>query len=206
MMLALVISDRLWEIIKWPGLIVGLAFVVGLLGGTAWGSFVLVRSLWRRLSRREFATFVVWMVVNFALTLGATLAIVHRAVSLAVGERLSNDFLVVWAVEWGGPMVIAAVLAGLFVFRRSTSWQTLLTWPWLVGVVVGLAYLIGVSGTMDSGSKLCDAPTRSSCDNAWGLGAWLLGFVAAVVLGGTFVASASLARVLPRRPRLRRHP
>jgi len=204
-MQALVISDRLWEIIKWPVFIVGFAFVVGLLGGIAWGSFVLVRGLWRRLSRREFATFAVWMVVNFTLTLGATLAIVHRAVSLPSGERLSSRFLVAWALAWGGPMILAAVIGGLLVFRRSTSWQTLLTWPWLVGVAFGLAYVIGVSGQMDAGSRLCDAPSGSSCDNAWGLGAWLLGFVAAVVLGGTFVASASLARVLPRRPRLRRH-
>jgi hypothetical protein len=204
-MLALVMSNRLWEIIKWPFLIVGFAFAAALLGGIAWGSFALVRSLWRRLSRREFSAFAVWMIVNFALTLGATLAIVHRAVSLPAGERLSNHFLVVWALEWGSPVVFAAVLGGLFVFRRSTSWQTVLTWPWLVGVVVGLAYTIGVSGQMDSGSKLCDAPSGSSCDNAWGLGAWLLGFGSAVLLGGTFVASASLARILPRRPRLRGH-
>jgi uncharacterized protein YneF (UPF0154 family) len=203
-LLALVISDRVWEIIKWPVLIVSFAFVLALVGAIAWGSFLLVRTLWRRLSRQEFAAFALWVLVNFGLTLGATLAIVHRAVSLPAGEHLMSHFLVVWALEWSGPMVVASVLGGLFVFKRSTSWQTLLTWPWLVGVAVGFAYMVGLSGQMDSGSKLCDASANGSCDNAWGLGAWLLGLVAAVVLGGTFVASATLKRVLTRRPRLRR--
>jgi hypothetical protein len=114
------------------------------------------------------AAFALWVLANFALTLGATLAIVNRAVSLPADERLTNRFLVVWALEWGGPMVVACVLGGLFVFKRSTPWRTLLTWPWLVGVVVGLAYLVGLSGQMDSGSRLCDAPPNSSCDDAWG--------------------------------------
>lgn len=204
-MFALVISDRVWEILKWPVVVVGLAFVIGLFGGLAWGSFVLVRTLWRRLSRAEFASFALWMLVNFALALGATLVIVHRAVSLPVGGQLTEHFIVAWALEWGGAMLGASILGGLFVFRRSTSWQTLLTWPWLVGVMIGLAYMFGLSGQMDSGSRLCDAPAGSSCDNAWGLGAWLVGGLAAAVLGGTFVASAALARVLARSQLLKRH-
>ncbi len=192
---AFAIGDGVWEILEWPILIVGIALVVAFFVGTAWGSFVLVRMLWRRVSRREFAAFALWVLVAFALTLGATLSIVHRAVALPAGEQLSNRFLVAWALEWGAPMVVASVLGGLFVFRRSTPWKTLLTWPWLVGVVVGLGYVVGLSGQMDSGSKLCDAPPKSSCDDAWGLGAWLLGFGGAVLLGGIFIVSATLARV-----------
>jgi hypothetical protein len=185
------------EILKWPALVFGLAVVVGFLVGTAVGSFLLVRSLWRRLSRREFAAFSAWIVLTFALALAATLVAVHRAVSLASGEQLSSRYLMTWGLEWGGAMILAAILGGLFVFRRSTSWQTVLTWPWLVGLVVGLAYDIGLSGQMDAGSTLCNSP--NDCDTAWGLGAWLLGFVAAVVLGGVFVASATLTRLRHRR-------
>jgi hypothetical protein len=58
--------------------------------------------------------------------------------------------------------------------------------------------MVGLSGQMDAGSKLCDAPANGSCDNAWGLGAILLSVAAALVLGGTFVFTATLSRLLPR--------
>jgi hypothetical protein len=177
-------------------LVVAVAFLLALAGATAWGSFLLARKLWRRLQRPEFAAFGIWIAVTFALAVGATLTIVHHAIALPAGAQFSERFLITWTLEWGGSMVVTAFVGGVVVFRRSTAWQPVLTWPWLVGVAVGLGYMIGLSGQMDSGSKLCDAPAGGSCDDAWGLGAWVVGVLAAVVLGGTFVATASLTRIL----------
>ncbi len=197
-MYGLVISDRLWEIMKWPLIVVGLLFVIALWVGIFLGMRWLVRKIRQRLSKPEFVALAVWGIAIFALSLAATLVIVHRAVALAPSGHLTNHFLVVWAVTWGGSMLLVSILAGMFVFRRATPWQVVLTWPWLVGGAVGLAWMVGLSGQMDAGSKLCDAQANGSCDNAWGLGAILLSVAAALVLGGTFVFTATLRRMLPR--------
>ena len=138
---------------------------------------------------------MVWCAAVFALSLTATLIIVHRAVALPRSAKLETHFLVVWATTWGGSILGLTLLAGLLVFRRTTTWDVVLTWPWLVGGAVGLAYMIGLSGQMDGGSKLCDAPANGSCDTAWGLGAILLSLAAGIVLGGTFIAALSLRRL-----------
>jgi hypothetical protein len=93
-------------------------------------------------------------------------------------------------------MVLLSLLAGGLVFRRHTPWVVILTWPWL-GLAVAVAYDFGLSGQMDGGSRLCDAPRGGSCDTSWGDGAMFLAFPAAAVLGGTFVAS--LKRLVLRR-------
>ncbi len=138
---------------------------------------------------------MVWCATVFALSLTATLIIVHHAVALPRSARLETHFLAVWAITWGGSLLLLSILAGLLVFRRTTAWDVVLTWPWLVCGAVGLGYMFGLSGQMDAGSKLCDAPAGGSCDTAWGLGGILLSLVAGLVLGGTFVASLSVRRL-----------
>jgi hypothetical protein len=96
-------------------------------------------------------------------------------------------------------MVLLSLLAGGLVFRRHTPWVVILPWPWLVGLAVAVAYDSGLSGQMDGGSRLCDAPQGNSCDTSWGIGAMFLAFAAAAVLGGTFVTVASLKRLVLRR-------
>jgi hypothetical protein len=132
------------------------------------------------------------------LSFAATLTIVHRSVRLPLGRTLSEHFLAGWAVTWGGSMLVLSVVAGVLVFRRATPWDVVLTWPWLVGPIVGFSSFIASTPHMESGSRLCDAPAGGSCDTSWGLGAMLLALAAAVTLGGTFVAVASLKRALLR--------
>jgi hypothetical protein len=50
-------------------------------------------------------------------------------------------------------MVLLSLLAGGLVFRRHTPWVVILTWPWLVGLAVAVAYDSGLSGQMDGGSR-----------------------------------------------------
>ena len=151
----------------------------------------------------EVIAFFAWLAATFALSLAATLVIVHRALALPPKGELSTHLLLRWGVISGGSLLLLAVLAGVLVFRPTTPWNVVLTWPWLIGLTVGAGYFFGLAGHMDGGSKLCDAPQNGSCDNAWGLGAVLLSFVAAVVLGGVFVSVVALRRLLPRRRRTR---
>ena len=146
-------------------------------------------------SNGELIGFVSWVVGEFALALAATLLIVHRAVALPKGDRLHTHFLIGWAVTWGGSMLVFSLVAGALVFRRTAPWDVVLTWPWLVGVAVFVAYMFGLSGQMDQGSRLCGTQS-GGCDLSWGFGGLLVGGVAAVALGGVFVAAASLKRLL----------
>jgi hypothetical protein len=131
----------------------------------------------------------------FALTLTATLIIVHRALALPRSGRLSDHFLATWAATWGGSLLLLSIVAGLVVFQRSTPWEVVLTWPWLVGIAVGAGWMGGLTGQVDAGSRLCDAPANGSCDTAWGLGAAFISLAAGLVLGGSFIAAASLRRL-----------
>ena len=146
----------------------------------------------------EIISFAVWFVAEFALSFAATLDIVHRGTRLPAGRTLSDHFLASWAVTWGGSMLLFAIVAGGVVFRRATPWGVVLTWPWLVGPVVGFASFIALTPHMDSGSRMCDAPAGGSCDTSWGLGAMLLSLVAAATLGTSFIAVASLKKALLR--------
>lgn len=125
---------------------------------------------------------------TFALSLAATLVIVHRAVSLHPKAELSDRFLTRWGVSFGASLLLLAVVAGLLVFRRATPWEVVLTWPWIAGLAVGLGYFIGLTGQMDGGSKLCDVAKNSSCDTSRGLGALLVTLAAGLALGGVFIA------------------
>jgi hypothetical protein len=156
------------------------------------------RSWLHRVSNGELIGFLLWVVAEFALALAATLVIVHRAVALPKGEQLHSDFLVGWGATWGVPMLVLSALAGALVFRRTTPWDVVLTWPWLIGVAVFLACEFGLSGQMDQGSRLC-GPQSGGCDLSFGFGNALVGGAMAVVLGVAFVAAASLKRLLVRR-------
>jgi len=147
-------------------------------------------------SKPEIAGFAAWCGAVFALSLIASIVIEHRVVELHRSSHLSNHFLAAWAATWGGSILLLTVLAGVLLFRQATAWQVILTWPWLVGPVVGLAWFLAFTGQMDGGSKLCEAPANGSCDTAWGLGAIFLSIGAALVLGGTFVAAATMTRVV----------
>jgi hypothetical protein len=151
-------------------------------------------------SNGELIAFTLWAVAEFALALAATLAIVHRAVTLPHGNQLPTHFLIGWAVTWGGSMLGLSLLGGVLVFRRTAPWSVILTWPWLVGGAVLLAFMFGLSGQMDQGSRLCGNQI-GGCDLSWGFGGVIVGGVAALVLGGAFVATASLKRLLLRRRR-----
>ncbi|HZS31536.1 MAG TPA: hypothetical protein VFA37_09785 [Gaiellaceae bacterium] len=150
------------------------------------------------MSNGELIAFVLWGVVEFALALSAILVIVHRAVALPHGSRLPTHFLIGWAVTWGGAMVGLSLLGGALVFRRTAPWDVVLTWPWLVGGAVFVAYMLGLSGQMDQGSRLC-GNQPGGCDLSWGFGGAIVGGAAAPVLGGTFAVGASLKRLLLRR-------
>lgn len=149
-------------------------------------------------SEPEIIAYIAWLAATFAVSLAATLVIVHHATALHPKTQLTTHFLVVWAATWGGSLLLLSILAGLLAFRRTTPWEVILTWPWLVGLAVGIAYFGGLTGQMDAGSKLCDAPANGSCDTAWGLGAIALSLTAALALGGTFITAATLRRLLPR--------
>lgn len=144
------------------------------------------------------ACVVLWLVAESALSLTATLLLVHRTVALPKGGTLSTHYFATWAVTWGGTMFVLAVIAGAFAFRRVTPWNVVLTWPWAVGPAVGIASFAALTGQMDGGSKLCTLPKGDSCDTSWGFGMILLSIAAAGVLGGTFIAVASLKRLLSR--------
>ena len=91
-----------------------------------------------------------------------------------------------------------ALVAGALVFRRTAPRDVVLTWPWLVGVAVFFAYMFGLGGQMDQGSRLCGAQS-GGCDLSWGLGGVVVVAAAAVVLGSAFAAVASSKRLLLRR-------
>jgi hypothetical protein len=148
-------------------------------------------------SNGELIGFVLWVVVEFALALAATLAIVHRAVALPKGDQLQTHFLVGWGATWGVPMLVLSALAGTLVFRRTAPWDVVLTWPWLIGVAVFFACEFGLGGQMDQGSRLCGQQS-GGCDLSFGFGSALVGGAAAVILGVAFVAAASLKRLLVR--------
>ncbi len=198
MLTAFVVSDRLWSVIQWPVIVVGVLFVVGFYGALLYGMSRLIRHLWKRLPHPEVVAFGLWIVTIFAFSFASTLVIVHRGAALQRPAQLSTHFLVLWAAASVGSMLLVSVIAGAVVFGRTTPWDIVLTWPWLVGLAVGLAWFLGLTGQMDGSSKLCDAPANGSCDTAWGLGAVLLAAVAAVVFGGAFISTASLKRLLLR--------
>jgi hypothetical protein len=147
------------------------------------------------MSTVEIIGFALWVAADFALSLAATLIIVHRAVRLPEGQTLSGQFLTGWALTWGGSMLLLSILARALVFRRTTPWDVVLTWPWAVGPAVGVGCFVALTGQMESGSRLCDAP-GGPCDTSWGIGAMLVSVAAAVFFGGAFVAVASLKRML----------
>jgi len=149
-------------------------------------------------SEPEIFAYIAWLVATFAVSLAATLVVVHRAISLHPRAELTIHFLIVWGATWGGSVLLLSILAGALVFRRATPWEVVLTWPWLAGLTVGVGYFAGLTGHMDGGSKLCDAPANGSCDTAWGLGAVVLSIAASLALGGTFIVTATLKRLLPR--------
>ena len=93
-------------------------------------------------------------------------------------------------------MLVLAMLAGALVFRRTTPWDVVLVWSWLVGPLVGVAFYFALSSQMDQGSRMCGK--AGPCDISWGFGAALISVFAAVVLGAAFVSTASLKRVLLR--------
>src|SRR5579872_6217957 len=188
--------------LKWPAIALGIAVVVGFWVGIFLGLRWLARELRRVVSGREFVAFVGWGIAVFTLALLATLTIVHQA--SASRRSIDGRYLVIWGLTWGGSILALTLVAGLVVFRRERSWSTVLTWPWLIGPVVGFAYFLGASGQSDAGSKLCNAPTGGSCDTAWGLGAILLSVAAGVVLSGSFIMASTLRRLLPPRHRLSR--
>jgi hypothetical protein len=157
-----------------------------------------IRSWLPDVSNSELMGFLLWVVAEFALTLAATLVIVHRAVVLPKGAQLPSDFLVGWGATWGVPMLVLSALAGAVVLRRTAPWDVVLTWPWLIGIAVFFACEFGLGGQMDQGSRLCGQQS-GGCDLSFGFGSALVGGAAAVVLGVTFVAAASLKRLLVRR-------
>lgn len=95
-------------------------------------------------------------------------------------------------------MLVLSLVAGSVVFRRTAPWDVVLTWPWLIGVAVFLAYMFGLSGQMDQGSRLCGAQS-GGCDLSWGFGGVVVAAAGAATLGSAFVAVASLKRLLLRR-------
>ena len=142
----------------------------------------------------EIIAFGLWVFAEFALALAGTLAIVHRAVKLPLGAHRSGEYLVSWAATWCGSMLVLSGVAGALVFRRHTPWAVILTWPWLVGLVVGIGSFSALTGQMEGGSQLCTLPRGDSCDTSWGIGAMFLSLAAAVAFGGAFIVVASLKR------------
>jgi hypothetical protein len=144
---------------------------------------------------RDRLLFVVWCVGLFAVSLTATLAIVHRAVARAP-HSVATHYIVVWAATAGGLLVLLAILGGLLVFRPATRWKVVVCWPLLGGAVVASGYWFGIAGQMNSGSTLC--PANNSCDISWGLGAAALAVASAIALAGLFAATFALRRLLGR--------
>src|SRR5207245_1525329 len=69
--------------------------------------------------RRDRLLFGCWCAAVFAVSLTATIAIVHRATSRAP-DPPSRHYLAVWAACTGGSLLMTAVLGGLVVFGRKT--------------------------------------------------------------------------------------
>lgn len=117
------------------------------------------------MSEPEIIAFIVRLAATFAVSLAATLVIVHRAVAPPPKAELTVHFLVVWGATWGA--------------RSAQPRQQV---PQRRRGDEGAAerYFAGLTGQMDGGSKLCDASANGSCDNAWGLGAILLSLAAAL--------------------------
>ena len=147
--------------------------------------------------QREHILFVCWCAAAFVLSLVLTLAVVHRAVSRAP-HLLPGHYVELWAAIAGLSLVLLAFLGGVIVFGRETPWSVVALWPLLGGALVAVGYLFGVSGQMDAGSALCTAPANGSCDTAWGIGALVVGVVAAAVLGVVFTGTFALRRLVIR--------
>jgi hypothetical protein len=147
--------------------------------------------------RRDLVRFGCWCGLLFALSLAATLSIVHEAVSHP-SVQLSHHYLVVWAAGTAGSLLAASLLGGLLVFRRETPWSVAGLWPLLAGPAVAVGYFFGVSGQMDAGSALCDARVGGSCDAAWGFGAIVIAVVAGAALGTLFSVAFALKRFIRR--------
>jgi hypothetical protein len=148
--------------------------------------------------RPDLARLGCWYGVSFIVSLVATLAIVRAALAHP-SEHLSRHYLVVWATCSGGSLLLASLLGGLFALRRETPIRMAVPWSLLVGPAVAVGYLFGVSGQMDAGSALCDAPAAGSCDTEWGFGAVAIAVVAGLVLGAVFSAAFALRRLGDRR-------
>jgi hypothetical protein len=147
--------------------------------------------------QREHILFVCWCAAAFVLSLVLTLAVVHRAVSRAP-HPLPGHYIELWAAIVGLSLMLLAFLGGVIVFGRETPWTVVALWPLLGGPLVAVGYLLGVSGQMQAGSALCDAPANGSCDTAWGFGAIVVGIFAAVLLGVVFTGTFALRRLVIR--------
>ncbi|HZS30908.1 MAG TPA: hypothetical protein VFA37_06590 [Gaiellaceae bacterium] len=147
----------------------------------------------------QVVSFILWICAEFALSLAAALAIEHRAARLPIHAQFSHHFMVMWAITWGGSILLLALLAGALVFRRTTPWDILLTWPWLVGPVVGAAFYFALTGQMHPGTWFCGrSGSEDACNFGLGIGSGLLSVAAAIVVGGTFISVASLKRFATR--------
>jgi hypothetical protein len=152
----------------------------------------------RDVSNFDVAGFVVWIATTFAVAMTATLDITHTARALPESQDLSSQYLIWWAERYGGALLALSILAGLILFWRATPWEVVLSWPWLAGPAVGLAFFLSLTPYMDGGTRMCDAPMGGSCDTAWGIGAALVSIAAGVALGGPCVALVSGRRLLGR--------
>jgi hypothetical protein len=148
-----------------------------------------------KLTIRDRVLLATWNGAVFVVVLSFTLALTRHAVG-SDSHNVSAHYLVAWVTTGAASLALLAVVGGLVVFRRDAPWSAVLLWPLLSGVAVGAGCVFGLSGQIDGGSALCDAPAGSSCDTAWGLGAWVLGIASAVVLTGLFAASFAARRLV----------
>jgi hypothetical protein len=152
---------------------------------------------WSGVSGLEVARFSGWCLTSLLVTVASTAVLVREAVRLPVHATLTAQYVVTWMSVWLGLLLLLSVVAGVVVFRRTTPWRVVLTWPWLVGPAVGFGFFIAVAPYADGPNRLCPQ-VGGSCDTAWGMGAMFLSVLAACVVGGVFIAAATVWRWIGR--------
>jgi hypothetical protein len=152
----------------------------------------------RDVSNGEVVRFAIWCGGVLSAGAAATATFVDGAKAQPPGSH-SADWLLHWAY-YSGPLIFAlSIFGGLIVFRRATAWEITGTWPlFLSGPVFALGYFAALSATgqTDAHSVLCDS--AQPCDTSFGLGAGILAVIASPLIGGSFIATHALRRLVGR--------
>jgi hypothetical protein len=182
-------SDRVWTIVEWPFIALGISFAIGAVTGLLWSAYRFSRWSWARQRRYqttgdmtigEAIRVVVWALALMGATAYVNVVAMHHVENRPAGP---DTWLVRWLVGSCVALGVFSLVAGLVVLRATAPWGFALTLPFAAGPVVGItSYVTWTSmGQDQANSAACNQ--SQPCDIAFGFGAVALSIAPAVRLG-----------------------